>query len=71
MYANENRNSNIYMRQFLEERGDFHPNNKTMSRLNFVLTFIILELAYGVQIALKRLICIFFTNGSKVCQWNG
>lgn len=31
MYANENRNSNIYMRRFLEERVDFHPNNKTMS----------------------------------------
>lgn len=31
MYAKENRNSNIYMRHFLEERDDFHPNNMTMS----------------------------------------
>lgn len=39
MYAKENRNSNIYMRQCLEERYDFNPNNKTMSQLNFVLTY--------------------------------
>lgn len=57
MYAKENRNSNIYRRQSLEESDDFHPNNKTMSRLNFVLNFIILEHEYGVQMALKRWIC--------------
>lgn len=64
MYAKENRNSN---RHCLEERDDFHPNDKTMSLdLILYLLIIILELAYGVQKGPKALDLNFIYKWLKV-----